>query len=96
VIVNKPFWDGLPADVRGQLEQAMKEATDYANKIAKEENDKALAAVKASGRTTVYVPTKEERAAFRTALVPVHKTMESRIGAEVIQGVYKATDFKTN
>jgi C4-dicarboxylate-binding protein DctP len=96
VIVNKPFWDGLPADVRGQLEQAMKEATDFANKIAKEENDKALAAVKASGRTTVYVPTKEERAAFRAALVPVHKTMESRIGAEVIQGVYKATDFKAN
>jgi C4-dicarboxylate-binding protein DctP len=39
VIVNKKFWDGLPADVRGQLEQAMKEATVYANKIAKEEND---------------------------------------------------------
>ena len=39
VIVNKKFWDGLPADVRGQLEQAMKEATVYANKIAQEEND---------------------------------------------------------
>jgi TRAP-type C4-dicarboxylate transport system substrate-binding protein len=34
VIVNKKFWEGLPADVRGQLEQAMKEATVYANKIA--------------------------------------------------------------
>ena len=42
VITNKKFWDGLPADVRGQLEQAMKEATDYANKIAQEENDAAL------------------------------------------------------
>jgi C4-dicarboxylate-binding protein DctP len=41
VIVNKKFWDGLPADVRGQLEKAMKESTVYANKIAKEENDKA-------------------------------------------------------
>jgi hypothetical protein len=39
VITNKKFWDGLPADVRGQLEKAMKESTDYANKIAKEEND---------------------------------------------------------
>ena len=28
VIVNKKFWDGLPADIRGQLEKAMKEATD--------------------------------------------------------------------
>ena len=29
VIVNKKFWDDLPADVRGQLEKAMAEATAY-------------------------------------------------------------------
>ena len=34
VIANKKFWDGLPADVRGQLEKAMAEATAYANEIA--------------------------------------------------------------
>ena len=34
VIVNKKFWDGLPADVRGQLEKAMAEATKYANDIS--------------------------------------------------------------
>ena len=34
VVVNKKFWDGLPADVRGQLEKAMDEATAYANEIA--------------------------------------------------------------
>ena len=28
VVVNKKFWDGLPADIRDQLEKAMKEATD--------------------------------------------------------------------
>jgi C4-dicarboxylate-binding protein DctP len=53
VIANKKFWDGLPADVRGQLETAMKESTDYANKIAKEQNDKDLEAVKKSGKTQV-------------------------------------------
>ena len=93
VIVNKKFWDGLPADVRGQLETAMKEATVYANKIAKEQNDHDLEAVKKSGKTTVSVPTKEERMAFKKALVPVHQKMESRIGKEVIQSVYKETGF---
>ncbi len=34
VIVNKKFWDGLPADIRTQLETALVEATDYANNIA--------------------------------------------------------------
>lgn len=93
VIVNKKFWEGLPADVRGQLETAMKESTVYANKIAKEQNDKDLESVKKSGKTEVYVPTKEERMAFKKALVPVHKKMESRIGSEIIQSVYKETNF---
>ena len=35
VIVNTKFWNGLPADIRGQLDKAMKEATDYTNSIAK-------------------------------------------------------------
>ena len=93
VIVNKKFWDGLPADVRGQLETAMKDSTAYANKIAKEQNDKDLEAVRKSGKTAVYVPTKDERMAFKKVLVPVHQKMESRIGKEIIQSVYKETGF---
>ena len=93
VIVNKKFWDGLPADVRGQLEQAMKQATFYANQIAQDENDKALDGVKASGKTTVYVPTKEERMAFKKALLPVHAKMADRVGKETLNEVYKATGF---
>jgi C4-dicarboxylate-binding protein DctP len=94
VIVNKKFWDGLPADVRAGLEAAMAEATVFANTIAKQENDQALEKVKASGKTQVYVPTKEERAAWKKALVPVHKEMESRIGKDTIQAVYAETGFK--
>ncbi len=93
VIVNKKFWDGLPADIRGQLEQAMAQSTTYANAIAKVENDTALAAVEKSGKTTVYKPTPAERLAFKKALVPVHQKMESRIGKDVIQSVYKDTGF---
>ncbi|MBL0089627.1 MAG: TRAP transporter substrate-binding protein [Ideonella sp.] len=93
VITNKKFWDGLPADIRGALEQAMKESTVYANKIAREENDAALAAVKASGKTQVYTPTSAERLAIKKAMVKVHKEMESRIGKETIEAVYKETAF---
>jgi len=93
VIVNKKFWDGLPADVRSQLEQAMKEATAYANKIAQDENDTALENVKKSGKTTVYAPTKEERLAFKKALAPVHTKMADRVGNELLQSIYKETGF---
>jgi C4-dicarboxylate-binding protein DctP len=93
VITNKKFWEGLPAEVRGQLEQAMKESTDFANEISKQENDKALEAVRASGKTQIHTPTDAEKAAFKKALVPVHKKMESRIGADTIKSIYDATGF---
>ncbi len=96
VIVNKKFWEGLPADLRGQLETAMKESTDFANKIAKEENDAALDGVKKSGKTTVYAPTKDERMAFKKAMAPVHAKMADRVGKDLLQTIYKETGFDPN
>ena len=93
VIVNKKFWDGLPADVRGQLEDAMKKATIYANQIAQDENDRSLDGVKKSGKTTVYVPTKEERMALKKAMAPVHTKMADRVGKETLKQFYTATGF---
>jgi C4-dicarboxylate-binding protein DctP len=93
VITNKKFWEGLPADVRGQLEQAMKESTEYANKIAKEENDQSLEAVKKSGKSDVFTPTPAEKVALKKALIPVHEEMASRVGKDLIQSIYKATGF---
>ncbi|MCH4273032.1 TRAP transporter substrate-binding protein [Kerstersia gyiorum] len=90
VIVNKKFWDGLPADVREQLERAMSEATTYANDIAQKENDDSLAAMKAAGTTTFYEPTAEERQQWIDALLPVHKEMESRVGKDTLEATYKA------
>jgi C4-dicarboxylate-binding protein DctP len=89
VIVNKKFWDGLPADVRTQLDGAMKEATKYANAIAQQENDKAMAAVRATGKTEVHALNDREKAEWRKALAPVQKDMESRIGKATIEAVNK-------
>lgn len=93
VITNKKFWDGLPARVRAQLDKAMREATEYANRIAKEENDMALEAVRASGRTEIAKLTDAERLAFKKVLIPVHRKMAPRIGAELIESIYEETGF---
>ncbi|HEX9322660.1 MAG TPA: TRAP transporter substrate-binding protein [Xanthobacteraceae bacterium] len=91
VIANKKFWDGLPADIRVKLEQAMQEATDYTNSIASKENADALAAIKASGKSEVYAPTKEEREEWRQALVATYKSVESRVGKDIIVALQKET-----
>ncbi|MCV2357386.1 MULTISPECIES: TRAP transporter substrate-binding protein [Roseateles] len=93
VIVNKKFWDGLPADVRGMLEVAMKDASIYANAIAQTENAVALDKIKASGKTTIYTLTDAESNEWKKALMPVHKEMESRVGKATIAAVYKAAGF---
>ncbi|NHC60693.1 TRAP transporter substrate-binding protein [Paenalcaligenes suwonensis] len=92
VIVNKKFWEGLDEETRTQLERAMEEATEYANEIAQQENDESLAAMKASGKTTFYDLTDEERQEWITQLRPVHEQMASRIGQETIDAVYKAVE----
>lgn len=87
VIVNKKFWDGLPSDIRSQLEKAMKEATTFEKAIAQSDNDKALEAIRKSGKTQIYTLTVQEQAEWRRALAPVQKTMESRIGKEWISAI---------
>src|SRR5438128_7948504 len=76
VIVNKKFWDGLPADIRTSLEGAMKDATKYANDIAKKENEDALEGVKKSGKTQLITLSPEDKAAWKKALVVVHREQE--------------------
>src|SRR2546421_535258 len=84
VIANKRFWDGLPADVRANLEKAMAEATKFSNDIAQSENDEALDAIKKSGKSQVIALTPEQKAAWRKALEPVYTEMVSRVGKDIL------------
>jgi C4-dicarboxylate-binding protein DctP len=93
LITNKKFWDGLPADVRGQLDKAVKEATDYANKIAKQKNDEDLESVRKSGKSQVVVASPQLRTALKKALTPVHLKMDDRVGIDLVQSIYKQTGF---
>lgn len=93
VVVNKKFWDGLPADVRTALNKAMAEATVVANDVAKKDNEDALEKVRTSGKTAIYKPSLAERFLLKKAMVPVHKQMASRIGQETLDEIYKVTNF---
>jgi C4-dicarboxylate-binding protein DctP len=91
VIVNKKFWEGLPGEIRTQLEAAMKDATLYEKAIAQVDNDRSLEAIRKAGKTVVYTPTAAEQAEFRRVLGPVQGQMESRIGKELIMSINKVT-----
>ena len=89
VIVNKKFWEGLPADLRKTLDQAMKEATVFENELTVREEQELIEKIKATGKSTVYSLTPEETAAWRKALLPVQKTMVERTGKELLEAINK-------
>jgi C4-dicarboxylate-binding protein DctP len=96
VIVNKKFWDGLPADVRTQLEKAMADATEFSNSISQKENDDAIAAMKKAGTTTFHDQTPEEKTEWMKALEPVTQDMASRVGKDLIAAFKKEASAKSN
>jgi C4-dicarboxylate-binding protein DctP len=96
VIVNKKFWDDLPADIRDQLSKAMKEATDFNNAQSQKENDDALAEIKKSGKSEIIKLTPEQDAAMRKAMEPVYKDAASRVGQSLIDEFQKEAKSATN
>jgi C4-dicarboxylate-binding protein DctP len=89
VVVAKPFWNGLPADIRAELEKAMNEATVYTNQIAQQENDEALAEIRKSGRTEIITLTPAEQEAWRKAMSPIYEEMGARVGKQLIVDIQK-------
>lgn len=87
VIVNRKFWEDLPSEVREALEEAMRKATAYAASISQAENDRALNAIRASGKTQVHVLTETERQAWKKALSAVSVEMEDVIGRQLIADI---------
>jgi C4-dicarboxylate-binding protein DctP len=89
LIVNKKFWDGLPPDIRSELDKAITEATAYNNEIAQKQNDDAMTAMEKAGTTKFHTPTADELKAWMDAAKPVHKEMAGRVGQDLIDAIYK-------
>ena len=89
VVVNKKFWDGLPPDIRKSLNEAMAESTKYVWQIAKQENDDAVAKIKAAQTTEIYVLPPAEKAVWRKAMLPLYQQYEDVVGKETLQAIEK-------
>jgi len=89
VITNAKWWDGLPADVRKGLEEAMKEATVYSNKMAAEFNERDKKLIAEAGKAKIQQLSKDDLAAWQKAMEPVWKKFEPGIGADLIAAAQK-------
>ncbi|MBV2182595.1 TRAP transporter substrate-binding protein [Castellaniella sp. MT123] len=84
VITNSGWWAGLPADVREALQKAMAGATEHANRLAADINERDRQRIADAGKAKIQTLSKEDLAAWRTAMQPVWKKFESGIGKDLI------------
>ncbi|MSP06369.1 MAG: DctP family TRAP transporter solute-binding subunit [Candidatus Fonsibacter sp.] len=85
VVVNAKWWNGLPADIKKGLTEAMNEATVYNNKISQEKNDEARKSIVDSGKTKIKILTDAQLAEWKKAVAPVYAQFENDIGTDLIK-----------
>ncbi|MEO8024425.1 TRAP transporter substrate-binding protein [Polaromonas sp.] len=90
VVTNAKWWDGLPADVRKGLAEAMTEATAHANKLASDINESDRKKIESAGKAKIQKLSKDDVGAWRKAMEPVWKKFEGDIGRDLIDGALKA------
>jgi C4-dicarboxylate-binding protein DctP len=90
VVTNAKWYDGLPADIRKGLGEAMAEATAFGNKLAGELNELDKKKIADAGKAKIQKLTKDDVAAWRKAMEPVWKKFEGAIGRDLIDGALKS------
>ena len=91
VVTSTEFWDGLPSDVRNQLERIIAEVTADRNKVSTAINEQNKQKIIAAG-SPVRTLTSEQRQEWVEALKPVWKQFEGDVGADVIAAAQKANE----
>ena len=86
--MNKGLYDGLSAEEKGIVKQAMKAATDWQWK--QQTADIAAAEETLKSKIEIIHPTDAERAAFAAAIRPVYAQFEGTIGKDLIAEATKA------
>lgn len=94
VVANEKWWNGLPADVRKGLTEAMKESIAYGNKIALTEDQDYRAKVVDAKKAEVIKLTKAEKQQWRNAMKPVWTQFEGEIGKDLIDAAQQANEKK--
>ena len=83
VIVSRRFWEGLPKDIRADLERILNEVTAERNKQSYDLNQASRAKILENGGA-IRTLTPQQRAAWVAAMKPVWAKFEDEIGADLI------------
>jgi C4-dicarboxylate-binding protein DctP len=87
---NTHFWNGLPSDIRNQLQAIIPDVTKEVNRLAVEESFHAIQAFRKLGVVQIKTLTKKDRTQWLTHMKPVWNELESKIGTEIVRAAIHA------
>lgn len=90
LVTNTDFWEGLPDDVRTELEKVVVEVTEQVNKIAGDLNAADKKRIAESGKTEILQLTPDQRQAWKAVMKPVWDKFADDIGPDLIEAAQSA------
>ena len=90
LVTSKEFWMSLPADIKAELTNVLKESVAYGNEIAAKQDLEDRQRIIDSKRTEIITLTDEERNQWVDAMKPVWKQFENEIGKDLIDAAYQS------
>jgi len=92
LVTSTQFWNGLPEDIRTELEAIIAEVTTEVNAEAYKLSMNYRQKVIDSGRTEVLTLSSEELGLWREAMKPVWSKFEEEIGKDIIEAALAANE----
>lgn len=89
VLMNEPFWDGLPEEYKAIIEEAMVQTTDWIRLHSIEINDEQLRELKRNTDLEIHVLLNSEKKAWVKKLKPLYQKYEHVIGMELMRELEK-------
>lgn len=90
LVVNKPWYDGLPDDLKKAVDDSAKESSEYNRQVAAQLQEESKNKIVAAGTSTITTLTPEERKAFKDSVVPsVWDKFRGVIGEDIINELLK-------
>jgi tripartite ATP-independent transporter DctP family solute receptor len=89
VIMNRGFWDSLPADLQKIVSAAVLESSDIQNTTTIGLETGALDTARSKGATVITLDPAEQ-AKFRSAVVSVHDTWKAKFGPKILDALESA------
>ncbi len=90
VVTSTEFWQGLPDDIRTEVQKALDEALAFGNQVAADKATEDRQKVVDSKRAEIITLSDADRALWVEAMKPVWGKFEEEIGKELIDAAFAA------